>query len=129
MRVTSELWVSALIRRAEAAGAFAMVVRKGAAEAGAIFVIVNDLQGGLQLHAPAPQTDYSLEHRPERRFECILGGGGNGEGDGEGGEGGGDSAATTSDDIAAKLEREKSFDPDIWIVEIEDKQGRAFIDM
>ena len=121
MRVTSELWVSALIRRAEAAGAFAMVVRKGAAEAGAIFVIVNDLQGGLQLHAPAPQTDYSLEHRPERRFECILGGGG--------GEGGGDGAATTSDDIAAKLEREKSFDPDIWIVEIEDKQGRAFIDM
>lgn len=115
MRVTSELWVSALIRRAEAAGAFAMVVRKGAAEAGAIFVIVNDLQGGVQLHAPAPQTDYSLEHRPERRFECVIGDAGD--------------AATAADEIAAKLDREKSFDPDIWIVEIEDKQGRSFIDM
>jgi hypothetical protein len=29
---------------------------------------------------------------------------------------------------AAWCERQVSFDPDLWIVEIEDREGRAFVD-
>ena len=109
MRVTSSLWVSALIRRAEAAGAFAMVLHKGAAEAGAIFVVVNDLGDSVALYGPAPQTDYSMDGPSERQFERVL-------------------DAATADDLKQKIERERSFDPDIWVVEIEDRQGRSFIE-
>lgn len=109
MRVTSSLWVAALIRRAEAAGAFAMVLHKGATEAGAIFVVINDLSEGIALYGPAPQTDYSLDGPSERRFECVL-------------------EDVSNDELKQKIERERSFDPDIWVVEIEDRQGRTFIE-
>ena len=108
MRVKSHIWVSAVIRRAQAAGAFVTIVNKGAAEAGAIFVVVNDLAGGNRLYAPAPQTDYSADGVAERQFECVL-----------------DSVSTP--EIDEKLARERSFDPDIWIIEIEDRQSRSFI--
>lgn len=109
MRVTSSLWVSALIRRAEAAGAFAMVLHRGAAEAGAIFIVVNNMSDRIALYGPAPQTDYSMDGPSERQFECVL-----------------DEAS--DDDLKQKIAREKSFDPDIWVVEIEDRQGRSFIE-
>ena len=108
MRVTSELWVSALIRRSQLAGAFATVVHRGAAEAGAIFLIINDLRGGNALYGPAPQADYEFEGSQERQFECLL-----------------EAAETT--DLDQKIQRERSFDPDIWVVEIEDRQGRNFL--
>ena len=109
MRVTSSLWVSALIRRAEAAGAFAMVLHRGAAEAGAIFIVVNNLNDQIALYGPAPQTDYSLDGPSERQFECVL-------------------DAASDDDVKQKIARERSFDPDIWVIEIEDRQGRSFIE-
>jgi hypothetical protein len=31
-------------------------------------------------------------------------------------------------DIDARLKREMGFDPDLWIVEIEDRAGRHFLD-
>ena len=109
MRVTSGLWVSALIRRAEAAGAFAMVLHRGAAEAGAIFIVVNNLSDRIGLYGPAPQTDYSMDGPTTRQFECVL-------------------EEASDDDLKQKIAREKSFDPDIWVVEIEDRQGRSFIE-
>ncbi|MBV9591775.1 MAG: DUF1491 family protein, partial [Hyphomicrobiales bacterium] len=32
-------------------------------------------------------------------------------------------------DAEARLAKERSFDPDIWIVEVEDRDGRAFLDL
>jgi len=109
MRVTSSLWVSALIRRAQSEGAFATVVHKGAAEAGAVFVCVNDLDNNLALYGPAPQMLYDAGRPSERQFECLLMGQSQGE-------------------IDQKISRERSFDPDIWLVEIEDRLARSFID-
>jgi len=113
LRVKSEIWVSALLRRARAAGAFATVLHSGAAEAGAIFVIVNrgGLQGECDLYAPAPQSlapdDDAIQDRIfERRYTNV------------------DQAT-----IDATLESERKFDPDLWAVEIEDRDGRAFIDI
>ncbi|TIW60837.1 MAG: DUF1491 family protein [Mesorhizobium sp.] len=100
MRVTTDLWVSALLRRVFAAGGFAAMAKRGAAEAGAVFVLSRGRLGEVALFGPAPQTSYDSA-KPDERFFSLLG---------------------TADDAApfdARLEREKKFDPDIWVVEIE----------
>lgn len=100
MRVTADLWVSALLRRVFSAGGFAAVVKRGATEAGAVFVLVRDRFGETSLFAPAPQTSYDSAKPDERLFTPVASG----------------------EDMTAieqRLEREKRFDPDIWVVEIE----------
>ncbi len=100
MRVTTDLWVSALLRRVFGAGGFAAVVKRGATEAGAVFVLSRGRMGEISLFGPAPQTSYDSD-KPDDRFFTLLG---------------------TGDDAGpfdARLEREKKFDPDIWVVEIE----------
>ncbi len=100
MRVTTDLWVSALVRRVFSAGGFAAVVKRGATEAGAVFVLSRGRLGEVALYGPAPQTSYDSA-KPDERFFTLL---------------------DTSDDSSAfdaRLEREKKFDPDIWVVEIE----------
>ena len=97
MRVTTDLWVSALVRRVFGAGGFAAVVKRGAAEAGAVFVLSRGRMGEVALYGPAPQTSYDSA-KPDERFFTLLGVGDDG-------------AA-----FDARLEREKKFDPDIWVV-------------
>ena len=58
MRVTTDLWVSALMRRVFGAGGFAAVVNRGATEAGAVFVLARGRLGEVALFGPAPQTSY-----------------------------------------------------------------------
>jgi hypothetical protein len=103
MRVTTDLWVSALVRRVFSGGGFAAIAKRGATEAGAVFVIVRDRMGGATLFGPAPQTSYDTAKPDERyfiRYELD------------------DEAA-----LDARLEKEKRFDYDIWVVEIEPGQG------
>lgn len=100
MRVTSDLWVSALTRKVFSRGGFAAIARRGATEAGAIFIIVRDRLGALRLYAPAAQTSYDDARPEERRFSLVL-------------ETGDES------EIASRLDRESRFDPDVWVVEIE----------
>ncbi|MDX8524589.1 DUF1491 family protein [Mesorhizobium sp. MSK_1335] len=100
MRVTTDLWVSALVRRVFGAGGFAAVVKRGATEAGAVFVLSRGQMGEVTLYGPAPQTSYDSA-KPDERFFTML-------------DAGDDSVA-----FDARLEREKKFDPDIWVVEIE----------
>ncbi|TIO72706.1 MAG: DUF1491 family protein [Mesorhizobium sp.] len=100
MRVTTDLWVSALVRRVFAAGGFAAVVKRGATEAGAVFVLSRGRLGEVALYGPAPQTSYDSA-KPDERFFTPL-------------DSSGDSSA-----FDARLEKEKRFDPDIWVLEIE----------
>jgi hypothetical protein len=109
LRVTSALFVAALTRRAFAEGAAAAIVRRGAEEAGAIFVIVDRLAGSSDLYGPAPQAVFDEERPGERVFQKLIEGG-------------------AAEDIAARLEREAKFDPDLWVVAIEDRAGRTFLD-
>ncbi|MEM9732585.1 MAG: DUF1491 family protein [Pseudomonadota bacterium] len=108
VRIQSHIWVSAILRRAQAAGAFATLLHKGADAAGAIFVCVNDMAGRNLLLGPAPQVSYDADDL-ERRFQPLL-------------------EDADSDQVRDKLDREKSFDPDIWIIEIEDREMRSFIE-
>lgn len=100
MRVTSELWVSALVRRIFADGGFAAVRRKGAREAGAIFVIRRNRLGELELYAPAPQTSYDEARPSERQFVRAA-------------------VTVDEEEVDKRLEREMRFDPDFWVVEVE----------
>lgn len=100
MRVTTDLWVSAILRRVFAAGGFGAIVKRGASEAGAVFIVVRSRFGQATLHAPSAQSDYGEARPDDRRFSAVL---------------------TDVDDeaIETRLEKEKRFDPDLWIVEIE----------
>ena len=107
MRLRSDVWVAALVRSAFAGGATAAVLRSGDEAAGAIFVSVDRLDGTGDLHGPAPQIDAD-ETSGERRFETVL-------------------ARRPLDEIAARIERERRFDSDLWWVEVADRAGRCFI--
>lgn len=100
MRVTSDLFVSALMRRVFADGGFAAVVRRGAAEAGAVFIVTRDRFGEAALYGPAAQSVYAAEKPAARQFTPI-----------------GDKLDEAA--LDARLAKEQRFDSDIWVVEIE----------
>ena len=103
-RLKAGIYVKALIRRAETAGASAYVVRRGAEEAGALFLKLARLDGTCTVLNQARRGEGELV------WMKPLG--------------------ETSDDAAAAkyFEKQVRFDPDLWIVEIEDREGRAFVD-
>jgi hypothetical protein len=109
-RLTSDFFVSAYLRRCGIEGAFAALRRRGGAEAGAIFIVVDPLDGTGMLYGPAPQSAYG-EASPERAFARLH-----------------KDAAISRAAIEARLAREVDFDPDCWIIEVEDRQGRHFLD-
>jgi hypothetical protein len=110
MRVTSGLWVAAFVRRCYGEGAPAVVMRKGAEEAGAIFVIVDRLDGSNDLYAPAPQAQFLDAAPSDRLFQRI-------------------SEGLDGEAIRSAIEREVRFDPDVWVVAVEDPGGRSFLDV
>lgn len=112
MRLKSGIWVSAYLRRCNVEGAFAAVRRRGVDEAGAIFIKINRLDGTGTLYGPAAQAMFDEAHPADRLFSVIAGRDG----------------PAAEADIEARLTREIKFDPDIWIVEVEDRAGRNFLD-
>jgi hypothetical protein len=108
MRVKSELWVSAYLRRCQAEAVPVVVVRRGDAAAGAIFISVDLLDGTVCLYGPAPA---GLEGgATDRRWVRCLGTG-----------------AVASAEAGLYLARQLEFDPDLWILEVEDRTGRHFL--
>ena len=103
MLLSTDIWVSALIRRAELAGAFATVARKGDPRAGTVIVKAFDTsnrRARLYSEAFGPDGERLWMQPVESEFESEL------------------------DDY---LQRQIRYDPDLWIVEIEDREGRHFI--
>jgi hypothetical protein len=111
MRLRSDIFAAALIRRAETQGAVAMLRRRGAAEAGALFIKLDRLDGRAAVFGPAPQTE-ELPDGVDRLFAKVHA----------------DDFVDPAD-AEARLKREIMFDPDLWIVEIEDRDGRVFVDL
>ena len=111
MRLKSGIWVSAYIRRCATEGAFAVVRRRGAEEAGAVFVKVDRLDGTADLFGPAPQTEFDDAHPVERAFMACL-----------------KTQPAPYEDAENYLTRQIRYDPDLWIVEVEDRAGRHFLD-
>ncbi|MFZ5739337.1 hypothetical protein BJ123_106121 [Rhodopseudomonas thermotolerans] len=111
MRLKSAIWVSAYLRRCQSEGVFGAVRRRGAEEAGAVFVKVATLDGQAMLYVPAPQTAYDDERPFERVFVPAS------------------PAPQSEADVEQRLVKEIRFDPDVWIVETEDRAGRHFLDL
>ncbi len=101
----TDFWASALIRRAQSAGAFAAVARKGDVDAGAVLVKVATLDGRARLYGPARNGE-------GERIWLDLSAGALGDAEA---------------DVDAHLRKRASNDPDIWVIEIEDRQGRHFL--
>jgi hypothetical protein len=112
MRLKSAIWVAAYLRRVSVEGAFAAVRRRGADEAGAVFILVNRLDGGVTLYGPAPQALFDEAQPAERLFTAVLGG----------------KTPVAEADAEARIAREIKFDPDVWVIEVEDRAGRHFLD-
>lgn len=112
MRLKSGIWVAAYVRRCNGEGAFAAVRRRGAEEAGAVFIKINRLDGTGVLYGPAPQSAFDETRPAERMFVPAVGG----------------EKPAPEADIEARLQREIRFDSDVWIVEVEDRAGRSFLD-
>jgi hypothetical protein len=100
--LSTDIWVGALIRRAELGGAFAVVARKGDPRAGAVLVKVLDRKAEtIKLYSEAFRGD------GERVWMQPVKG---------------DEA-----DLDAYIERSRRVDPDLWVVEIDDAEGRHFL--
>ena len=112
MRLKSALWVAAYLRRCQVEGAFAVVRRRGAEEAGAIFVRICRLDGTSDLFGPAPQSAFNTSRGADRIFAASL-----------------KERPAPDAAVEAYLAREIKFDADVWIVEVEDQAGRNFLDI
>ena len=78
MRLKSGIWVAAYVRRCNNEGAPAVVRRRGADEAGAVFVKVSKLDGTAMLYGPAPQSAFDDARPADRIFSVALRGDGRG---------------------------------------------------
>ncbi len=110
-RLKSSIWVAGYLRRCQGEGIFGAVRRRGAEEAGAVFVKVALMDGNAMLFVPAPQTAYDDSRPVERVFVQSP------------------QQAVDEATVEARLAKEINFDPDVWIVEIEDRAGRHFLDL
>ncbi len=90
---------------------FGAVRRRGAEEAGAVFVKIALMDGTAILFVPAPQTAYDDSRPVERVFIQSP------------------PQAVEEQVVEARLAKEIGFDPDVWIVEVEDREGRHFLDL
>jgi hypothetical protein len=111
MRLKSSIWVAAYLRRCQTEGIFGAVRRRGAEEAGAVFVKVATLDGYAMLYMPAPQTVYDDSRPIERLFVPAS------------------KAPIPEASVEERLVKEIRFDPDAWIVETEDRAGRHFLEL
>jgi len=110
MRLRADFWVAAYLRRCAHEGVVAVLRRRGAAEAGAIFIKIDRLDGAAALFGPAPQSE--LKEDSDRLFSRLH-----------------PDPWIDAAEAERKLAREMKFDPDLWIVEMEDRQGRCFLDV
>lgn len=103
LRLTSQFWVSAYLNRLRLAAIPAYVTARGDATAGAVLVKVVTLDGRAKVF----QRSYDLA--TAARVWIVLT---------EGAE----------SDCDAAIARQRRFDPDLWVIEVEDKAGRSLLD-
>jgi hypothetical protein len=97
------MWISAYLARLRLADIPVFVVKKGDASAGTIFVKLNTLDG----QAVAYHRQFDLMTDQRSWVELASG------------------DERSVDDV---LVRQKAYDPDLWIIEVEDRHGRTLLD-
>jgi hypothetical protein len=102
-RLTAEFWVHAYLTRLRLTDIPAFVVAKGDLTAGAVLIKLNTLDG----QAEAFQRSFDLMSG-ERAWVVLAEG--------------------VERDVDDSLNRQRKFDPDVWVIEVEDRQGRHLLD-
>lgn len=102
-RLVTHVWVSAYLRHLSLADIPAYVTARGDATAGAVLVKLATLDG--QARAYVREWDLVAD---SRRWTVLA----------EGPE----------REVDAAVTRQRSFDPDLWVIEIEDRQGRHLLE-
>jgi hypothetical protein len=103
-RLPAALEVSGMIRLAEAAGGFAMVLRKGEPDSGTILVVILDNQGLGQVFERLPQADGTRRWSLAKRQDADM-----------------------KQEFEAFLTRRMAQDPDLWVIELTIADGERFI--
>ena len=101
-RLTSDLWVAAYRKRLEMFGIAVFVAARGDATAGAVLVKLATLDG----QAEAFHRTFDLG-TGDRVWDSLAKG--------------------AEVDVDAAIDRQKSFDPDLWVIEVEDRDGRHML--
>jgi len=109
VRLRSEIWVKAYLRVCQQKLITAMVVRRGDNDAGAIYIKVNRLDGNASLYGPAPSGFTSSENT--QLWMAHL-----------------DGPHVNEEDVDQFLLQQMKFDSDLWIIELEDKEGRHLLE-
>ena len=104
-RVKAELWIKAHIRKCNAKAIPATVVRRGDNQAGALIIKVNQLGPGCSVLVPTNTLDGGQKWRRALGENLVP-----------------------ESEADAYIEKQLKIDPDIWILEIEDRQGRHLVD-
>lgn len=103
IQLKTKLWVDALLRRAEIESAAAYVIRHGDEDAGAVLLKIANLTGLAELFVPV--RDKNGDRIWARwREEWVP-----------------------EAEVDAYCRRRAEDDPDIWVIEIEDRKGRNFL--
>lgn len=102
-RLKAEIWVAAYLRSVRAQGAFAYLVRRGAEEAGSILLKVEAPGGTATVYSPGYMNGVRTWLRSSGT-EPVP--------------------ATEADSY---IQRRLATDPDLWVVEVEDRAGRHFL--
>ncbi|HZH28562.1 MAG TPA: DUF1491 family protein [Azospirillaceae bacterium] len=100
-RLPTDLWVRLHVRRCLVDGIPAVIARKGAPSGGTVLLKVNQLEKGVRVLSQVRDLDGKLA------WMAALGGG-----------------LVPEADADAYIARAVQRDPDIWVVEVEDRQGR-----
>lgn len=102
-RLATGIWVSAYLARLQAEGISTYVVAKGDATAGAVLVKLATMDGKAQAF------QRTLDLMTGARAWMTLA-----EGD--------------EREVDAAIAQQRSFDPDLWVIEVEDAKGRHMLD-
>jgi hypothetical protein len=103
-RLPAQLEVSALLRQVSAAGGFAMVLKKGEAEAGTILVVIVENGANARVYERMPGLDGT------RNWHCAK-----------------RQTPDNAEEFVTYLDRRKQQDADLWIVELDIADGERFI--
>ncbi len=100
-RLPSDVWIMAQVRRCNDSGITAMVVRKGEARGGTLLVKINQFAAGCQVLSQARDIDGNLGWLAAFKGACVP-----------------------EPEADAYIARAAERDPDLWVVEVEDPDGR-----
>jgi hypothetical protein len=101
-RLASGIWVSAYLMRLQGQGVYAHIVHRGEGTAGAVAVKLATMDGKASVFVR------TLDGEGDRVWTALV-----------------DAAAEPEADAA--IERQRRFDRDLWVIEVEDPRGRHLL--